>query len=308
MVDERLVVDWSSLDRSKLEAAARRGVVPLHVDGCRARIVDGCTVRRSYTFAATSRQREVIRLADRDELAARLPLLAMRFGANLTQATTLDVTMMVVGRYESSAAPVTMSELDGDCDAATHVVASVSIGAFAIGTGSLTAVDASADVARVGHARERTRLDAAGVEQSCASTRRTDAAPPEDCSVPLRVELRALRTSMNPLARPPSPAPPAVVDGDAMRRAMDAARKELTWCHRVARATSPSLSGVLTLSVKLRRNGNVRSVSAKHEGDLDDALADCAVERVGHVLFPVADDDRPRTVLVPVLFRPGAQR
>jgi hypothetical protein len=202
---------------------------------------------------------------------------------------------------------VTMSDLDGDCDAATHIAASVSIGAFAIGTGNLTAVEASADVARVGHVRERTRLDAAGVEQSCASGRRTDAAPPEDCSVPLRVELRALRPSKETLARPPPPAAPAV-DADAMRRAMDAARKELTWCHRVARATSPSLSGVLTLSVKLGRNGNVRSVSAKHEGDLDDALAECAVERVGHVLFPVADDDRPRTVLVPVLFRPVAQR
>jgi hypothetical protein len=189
MADERLVVDWSSLDRSRLEAAVRRGVVPLHVDGCRARIVDGCTVRRSYTFAATSRQREVIRLADRDELDARLPFLAMRFGASLMHATTLDVTLMVVGRYESSPEPVTMSDLDGDCDAATHIVASVSIGAFAIGTVSLTAVEASADVARVAHARERARLDAAGAEQSCASARRTDAAPPEDCSIPLRVEL-----------------------------------------------------------------------------------------------------------------------
>jgi hypothetical protein len=60
--------------------------------------------------------------------------------------------------------------------------------------------------------------------------------------------------------------------------------------------------------VKLGRNGNVRSVAAKHEGNLDDALAECAVERVGHVTFPVADDDRPRTILVPVLFRPLAQQ
>lgn len=186
-------------------------------------------------------------------------------------------------------------------------MASVSIGAFAIGTGSVTAAEASADMARVGHARERKRLDAAGIEASCASARRTDSAPPEDCSVPLRVELRALRPSKEAVAKPPLPAPSAAVDAHAMGRAMDAARNELTWCHRVARATSPALSGVLTLSVKLGRNGNVRSVAAKHEGNLDDALAECAVERVGHVIFPVADDDRPRTILVPVLFRPLAQ-
>jgi hypothetical protein len=92
-----------------------------------------------------------------------------------------------------------------------------------------------------------------------------------------------------------------------MRRAMDAARKELAWCHRVARASSPDLSGVLNLSVKLARSGNVRSVAAKHEGNLDDALADCAIERVGHVRFPPAEDDRPRAVLIPVLFRPLAR-
>jgi len=104
--NERLVVDWSPLDRSKLEAAARHGVVPVRIDGCRARIVDGCTVRRPYTFAATSRQREVMLLSDRDEVAAKLPVLAVRFGASVVHASTLDVAMTVVGRYESSAAPV----------------------------------------------------------------------------------------------------------------------------------------------------------------------------------------------------------
>ena len=68
----------------------------------------------SRMSAATSRQREVVLLTDRDEVDARLPILAMRFGASLMQATTLDVTMMVVGRYESSAAPVT-TEISPDC-------------------------------------------------------------------------------------------------------------------------------------------------------------------------------------------------
>ncbi len=301
--DERLVVDWSPLDRSKLEAAAHRGVVPVRIDGCRMRIADGCAVRRAYTFAPTSRQREVLLLSDRDEAAARLPVLAMRFGARLEHASTLDVAMTVVGRYESPDTRVAASDLDGECEGVTHVVASLSVGAFAIGTGDSFQAEANADVARAGHAREKKHLDAAGVEAACAAARRADTAPPDDCGIPLRVELRALGPS-----RPkPPPPPPVLAESEAMRRAMDSVKKELGWCHRVARASSPDMSGVLTLSVKLARSGNVRSVAAKPEGDLDDALAACAVERVGHVVFPASDDDRPRAVVIPALFRPLAR-
>jgi hypothetical protein len=306
--DERLVIDWSPLDRSKLEAVARRGLVPVRVDGCRTRIVDGCTVRRQYAFTATSRQREVLRLSDRDEVDAKLPVLALRFGASLTRATSLDVAMTVVGRYEGGAVPVATSELEGACDGATHVVASLSVGAFAIGAASAITAEGSAELARASHAREWTHLDAAGVEASCSTARRADGAPPDDCSIPLRLELRALRPA-SAVVEAPRAAPTVATgsDAEAMRRAMEAARKELAWCHRVARASSPDLSGVLNLSVKLARSGNVRSVAAKHEGNVDDALADCAIERVGHVAFPPAEDDRPRAVLIPVLFRPLAR-
>jgi hypothetical protein len=67
------------------------------------------------------------------------------------------------------------------------------------------------------------------------------------------------------------------------------------------------MSSTLTLSVKLAGSGNVRSVAAKPEGDLDDGLAACAVERVGHVPFPASDDERPRSVVIPILFRPLAR-
>jgi hypothetical protein len=296
--DERLVVDWSPLDRSKLEAAARRGVVPVRIDGCRARIVDGCAVRRAYTFASTSRQREVMRLRDSDEVDARLPVLAVRFGASLEQATTVDVAMTVIGRYESGGTPFTTADLDGECDDATHVVASLSVGAFAIDTGSSFSAEAGADVAHAGRVREKKHLDAAGAEAACAGARRADTAPPDDCSVPLRVELRALRAGRREAPRPT----PTPTESEAMRSAIDGVRRELRYCHRVARASSPDLSGVLTLSIKLARNGNVRSVGAKPEGNLADDLSACAVERVGHVTFPSSDDDRPRAVVIPVLF------
>lgn len=303
--DDRFVVDWSALERGKLEAATRRTVVPVRVEGCVMRVVLGCTVKRPYTFVATSRQREVMQLRDRDEIAARLPFLAARVGAGLTRASTLDVTMTVVGRYESGPTPITTADLEGDgCDAVTHVAAGVSVGAFAIATGNMTAVDGSAEIAHASHARERRRLDAAGVEASCENARRADTAPPDDCAIPLRLELVAVGAPK--AAKAPSP-PPTPIAEDTMRRSMEAAKKELAYCHRVARAASPDLSGVLNLSVRLARNGNVRSVGAKTEGNLESTLADCAVERVGHVVFPPADDDRPRVIAIPVLFRPLAR-
>jgi len=328
--EEKLVVDWSALDRTRLEAAVRRGVVPMRVEGCRARIVGACKVRRPYAFAATSRQREVLRLRDRDEVAARLPILSVRLGGSLARANAVDVSMTVVGRYESDDAPIAPSDLDGDCESATHVAASLSVGTFAIATASGVTTEIGADVVQTVHARERQYLDAAGIESACSSARAADPTPPDGCSVPLRLELRALRASATNGAKaakartsPDAPDPPAYpvrfvddasagadaqTDAEAaMRRAMTAVRKELDWCHRVARASSPDMSGALTLSLKLARNGNVRSVGARPEGKLDDGLAACAVERVGHVHFPAGDDDRPRAVVVPLLFRPLAR-
>lgn len=300
----RLVVDWSPLDRAKLEAAARRGAVPMRVEGCRARLVDTCTVKRSYAFLGTTRQREVIVLRDRDEIGAALPVLGARLGASFAHASSVDVAMTVIGRYELGARAVAASELEGDCERVTHVVASVSVGAFAISTGAATALGLAADVAHAGHSTERRRLDAAGNDEDCAHARRSDDAPPQDCGIPLRVELRGIAAT----APPPKVAAPApLTENEALRRSMANARKEIVPCHRTARATSPDLSGVLTLGVKLGPRGNVRSVVAKHEGNLDDSLADCAAARVALVSFPPAEDDRPRALVIPVLFAPLAR-
>lgn len=92
-----------------------------------------------------------------------------------------------------------------------------------------------------------------------------------------------------------------------MKHAMENAKKQLVPCHRAARATSPDLSGVLTLGVKLAKSGHVRSVSAKQTGNLGDELADCAAQRVAMVMFPPGEDDRPRSVVIPVMFAPIAR-
>jgi hypothetical protein len=302
--DERLVVDWSPMDRSKLEAAARHGIVPVRIDGCRARVVDTCTVMRTYAFAATSRQREVMVVRDRDELGAKLPILATRLGASFSQSEAVDVAMTVVGRYEAGPRPITQTDLVGEgCGGVTHVVANMSVGAFSIATARATNIEGSIDVVHAARAREKKRLDSAGLEEQCALARRSDDAPPEDCAIPLRLELRTL--SEKP--RPPAASEPAPIAEVDMKHAMENAKKQLVPCHRAARATSPNLSGVLTLGVRLAKSGHVRSVSAKHTGNLDDDLAECAAQRVAMVMFPPGEDDKPRSVVIPVMFAPIAR-
>jgi hypothetical protein len=299
--DERLVVDWSAHDRSRLEAAVRHGLVSVRVDGCKAHVVDTCTVKRSYEFAATSRQREVMIVRDRDELGAKLPILATRLGASFSQSTALDLAMTIVGRYEAGPSPIATADLQGDCAGVTHVVANMSVGAFSIATVRATSVEGSIDVVHGSHAREKKRIDTAGLEERCALARRSDDAPPEDCAIPLRLELRALSGTRGE-PRPPSPV--AEID---MTHAMETLRRQVVPCHRSARATSPNLSGVLTLGIKLNRRGNVRSVSAKHAGNLPDELSECAAQRVAMVMFPPAEDDEARSVVIPLMFRGLAQ-
>ena len=299
--DERLVVDWSAHDRSRLESAVRHGLVPVRVDGCRARVVDTCSAKRKYAFAATSRQREVMIVRDRDELGAKLPILATKLGASFSQSSALDVAMTVVGRYEAGPLPITKNDLDGECEGVTHVVANVSVGAFSIATANANTIEGSIDIVHGAHAREKKRLDSAGLEEQCALARRSDDAPPEDCAIPLRMELRAL--SAKRVASAPSQ-PPSEVD---MKHAMETLRTQVVPCHRAARAKSPNLSGVLTLGIRVNPRGYVRSVNVKHEGNLPDELTECAAQRVAMVMFPRGEDERPRSVVIPIMFRGIAQ-
>ena len=92
-----------------------------------------------------------------------------------------------------------------------------------------------------------------------------------------------------------------------MNHAMETLRTQVVPCHRAARAKSPNLSGVLTLGIRVNPRGYVRSVNVKHEGNLPDELTECAAQRVAMVMFPRGEDERPRSVVIPIMFRGIAQ-
>jgi hypothetical protein len=304
---ERLVVDWSPLDRSKLEARARKGLVLVRVNGCDARMVEYCVAHRRYAYAPTSRQRELMIMRGRDEVRAKLPVGAARFGASLERSSELRVMMTVVGRYEAPFEQVSVSDLEGECEGATHVVASVAVGAFEIASKSAADLAAEADLMAGGvHAEstaERQRLDSAGVEARCADSKRSDADPPSDCSIPLRVELRRLGTTAT---RPPPPretlatAPETQAD-EGMRRAVAMTRAEVAPCYRQAAALDPTLDGSISLVATVGQDGHVTKVMARH--DVTQALADCAMSRATRVVFPATDKTEPRLFVLPLVFK-----
>lgn len=300
--DDRLVVDWPLLERAKLESAAQKGLVAVRVDGCRVRMVNGCIGKKRYVYAPTTRQREVILLRDANEVSAKLPLGAARFSADVGRASQLVVGMTVVGRYEAPITVFSKADVDGECEDATHVVANVSVGSFDVSKTDATRLAGGADVmlasASGASESERSRLDHAGVEARCAEARRSDVLPPEDCGVPLRLELRKLGARAAIVS---APAPRQRPLGDAeMRYAMSMTKEEIVPCYRRALAQKVEVEGTLTLFLSVAADGHVRSVSAKH--DVSDALAACAIARAATVRFPEASDAAPRVLVVPLVF------
>jgi hypothetical protein len=307
---ERLVVDWSSLDRSKLEATAHKGLVPVRLDGCEARLVDHCVARRGYAYMPTSRQRELVVVRGHDELRARLPLGAARFGATLDRSRELRVTMTVVGRWEAPLEAIGASDLEGECEGATHYIASVAVGAFEIAAKSAAEVGVEADVAaldaRAESKSERQRLDSAGVEARCSDGKRGDNDPPSDCAVPLRLEVRRLGAAVASSVQAHETvvtSPQAQLDV-GLRRAVAMTRSEVAPCYRRAAELDPRLDGWMSLVATVDRDGHVSKVAARY--DVTPALADCAMSRAARVLFPPAADAAPRLFVLPLVFK-GAE-
>lgn len=215
---EPLIIEWPATQRAKLEAMAGRGAIAVRYDGCEMEVMAGCRVPRGYAYTATTRQKERINIKDEDELYARLPLGAARLSANLEKAGELNVSMTIVGTFETDRSLVHRDELEGACGGATHVVDALIVGAFEFYAGAQAEVGAEGGVGEVGagakSAAEKSMLRTAGEEKSCETSTDSDEAPPDGCGALLRVEVSmiAAARSRSPVAAPdpppPEPAPP----------------------------------------------------------------------------------------------------
>src|SRR5262249_14638604 len=116
----------------------------------------------------------------------------------LQRAGQLEVSLAVVGRFQADRTDVHRDELEGDCAAATHVVAALSVGAFEfsaggdakIGTGAGVNVGpVSKDVLGAESSAKRETLNQGGDQAACAKATGEDTAPPYGCGALLRVEV-----------------------------------------------------------------------------------------------------------------------
>lgn len=190
-----LLVEWPAADRAMLEAAADSGIVAARYNGCELEVLSRCTLGGQYEYRGLTHKRDEVRIRDEDSLWAELPLGAAQLETALSREGQINVDMTVVGRLEID--PDTLDAAGGAaCSGATHIVSGMTVGAFAMYTGS--AIDGSASASAGGFggglssSRDRSVLRRDGDFDACDGSGPSQGSPPAQCGALLRVELTPL--------------------------------------------------------------------------------------------------------------------
>jgi hypothetical protein len=187
-----LVIEWPAADRAALDAQSKKGLVVVRYSGCTMELLPGCRAPGAYGYFPTTRKLQTETIKTEEDLYAKLPVGAVGLEGKLHSAGSLDVEMSVVGTYESSHPGAGRADLQGDCTGATHVLTSLTVGAFEFYAGGAASVGAALNAPGVGvsgsGAAKRERLAQDGVGESCAQGNPQDTQPPPGCGALLRVE------------------------------------------------------------------------------------------------------------------------
>jgi len=191
-----LVVDWEAENRVDLEVAMKRGVAVMALDEAGPRLLD-CQLPGDYTFLGTTRKEKVVRLLDRDEVQANLPVrgagLAGKLEGAFSRGATLDVALVMVGKRTAAHRRAFRDQLEGECSAATHIVRAATVGAFVMTTGTQAQIRSAAELFSAGagasSTSERSIHNTEGDLSACKTADPNAATPPDQCGAALRVEL-----------------------------------------------------------------------------------------------------------------------
>ncbi len=237
---EPLIVEWPDAARGRLEALLRRGVVAVHYSGCEMEVLGQCSAKGRYGYASFTPKRSNVKMRDADELYANIPAYAVKFEAALQKAGELNVSMMIVGRYEADHVGVRAEELEGQCEGATHVVNALTVGSFDFYAGADASLGAGVAAGDAGagakSTSKRETLNQDGDAAACASSKRDDKEPPFGCGALIRIEVIPIlgaraETAVHHDAPPPpieaQPEPSAPTggndrDGDGISDMLDA--------------------------------------------------------------------------------------
>jgi hypothetical protein len=194
-----LVVDWRPEDRGDLEVALRSGIAVVHYDCQSLRVLPACTVEGSYAFMGMTTKEQVVRLESADEVRANLPQtglsLAAKLDAEMKRGATLDIALVMVGKWITARDGVPKDALKGDCKDATHFVRGATVGAFAMQTGSKADAKAAISIFGAGtsggSSASKSMRSQDGKLEACGVAKTDAKAPPEQCGAMLRVQLAA---------------------------------------------------------------------------------------------------------------------
>jgi hypothetical protein len=197
-----LVVEWPAADRASLEARLAHGLVVVGARGCDIEVLRGCQVEAQYGYVGLTRKNDRVRIRNKDELYANLPLGAASLEGKLARYKGLDVEIALVGMFEAPIGRTTRAALDGDCAAATHVITGVQVGAFQFYAGGAGELRAGAKFGNAGlgagTTAERETLSADGSPSRCDASTTSDVRPPEGCGALIRIELTPLPPALAP--------------------------------------------------------------------------------------------------------------
>ena len=193
-----LIIEWPATDRASLESRLRRGVIVVRYEGCSVEVLRECKPPESaYDYLGITRKNDELSIRTADELYVNMPLTAVKLEAKLAKAGELNVSMALVGNYEAQRSRFDISELEGRCSGATHVIAAAQVGAFEFFAGAAAEVGAGVEVENavgVGgrSSAEREVLNQDGDAEACEASTPSDTSPPAECGALLRLELSAL--------------------------------------------------------------------------------------------------------------------
>jgi hypothetical protein len=221
-----LILEWPAADRAALEAQRAGGVVVVRYSGREMEVMRGCKAPSAYHYIALTPKEEDVVMRNGAELDAAMPIHGARLEARIEQKQKLEVTMTIVGMYESDARVWKAGDLTGQCAGATHVVAALTVGAFEVSASAESTAGASATVPGAGFDAHRDAqkevLDRDGSKDACAKTAGGATAPPYQCGALLRVEVAPIQFPATAAA-----CGPGLVARDGSCQAVDPGRPQM---------------------------------------------------------------------------------
>jgi hypothetical protein len=259
--DKPLIVEWSGTDAAELEARLLRGVVAVRYEDCEMEVLPACVPPGGYVYAQTTTARQRISIGSLDDLLINIPLGLGELGGRVERGETLELDLVVVGRYEAPQLGYTAGALVGgaECSRATHVVTGVALGAFRLSARrSADRAGGLQGAGKVGGAArdeiEVVKESPPGALDSCAEVALADDPRRNVCTAPIRLEVTPIVAHAGAAGGreflvPPAPAPAGASRGDvglAAHQAHDAAvraqedpgappeRRVEAWCRLAA--------------------------------------------------------------------------